>query len=111
MGPEVDTTRFKVGDRVGTLNYYHPCGTLPETSFPRSPLVDFLTLSFSVMGLICVGVCADCKNEKEGYVYCQREQKTLGLTMDGGFSEYMITDSLSAFHISPRRSPSSMPRP
>ncbi len=49
--------------------------------------------------LTCVGVCADCKNDKEGYVYCQREQKTLGLTMDGGFSEYMITDSLSAFHI------------
>jgi D-arabinose 1-dehydrogenase-like Zn-dependent alcohol dehydrogenase len=26
MGPDVDTTRFKIGDRVGTLNYYHPCG-------------------------------------------------------------------------------------
>jgi len=27
LGPEVDTTQFSVGDRVGTLNYYHPCGT------------------------------------------------------------------------------------
>jgi alcohol dehydrogenase, propanol-preferring len=44
-------------------------------------------------------MCADCKNDDEGYVYCQREQQTLGLTRDGGFSEYMITDSLSAFHI------------
>jgi D-arabinose 1-dehydrogenase-like Zn-dependent alcohol dehydrogenase len=26
LGPEVDTTKFKVGDRVGTLNYYYPCG-------------------------------------------------------------------------------------
>jgi threonine dehydrogenase-like Zn-dependent dehydrogenase len=26
IGPDVDTTRFKIGDRVGTLNYYHPCG-------------------------------------------------------------------------------------
>jgi threonine dehydrogenase-like Zn-dependent dehydrogenase len=28
LGPDVDPLRFKVGDRVGTLNYYHPCGKL-----------------------------------------------------------------------------------
>jgi D-arabinose 1-dehydrogenase-like Zn-dependent alcohol dehydrogenase len=28
MGPDVDTSRLNVGDRVGTLNYYQPCGTL-----------------------------------------------------------------------------------
>jgi D-arabinose 1-dehydrogenase-like Zn-dependent alcohol dehydrogenase len=27
LGPEVDAEKFHVGDRVGTLNYYHPCGT------------------------------------------------------------------------------------
>ena len=31
LGPEVDTTQFALGDRVGSLNYYHPCGTaLPQ---------------------------------------------------------------------------------
>ena len=29
VGPDVDPRRFQVGDRVGTLNYYHPCGTCP----------------------------------------------------------------------------------
>jgi propanol-preferring alcohol dehydrogenase len=61
---------FSVGDRVGTLNYYHPCGT-----------------------------CADCADDDEGYVYCQRGQQTLGLTRDGGFAEYLITDSMSCFHL------------
>jgi D-arabinose 1-dehydrogenase-like Zn-dependent alcohol dehydrogenase len=27
LGSEVDAEKFHVGDRVGTLNYYHPCGT------------------------------------------------------------------------------------
>ena len=35
----------------------------------------------------------------EGYVYCQNEQKTLGLNRDGCFAEYMIADSRSAFAI------------
>src|SRR5579859_5672074 len=64
-----------------------------------APLISNFPCFPRVMILTDLGVCADCKNDKEGYVYCQREQKTLGLTMDGGFSEYMITDSWSAFHI------------
>lgn len=37
--------------------------------------------------------------DDEGYVYCQRNQQTLGITRDGAFAEYMIADSLSVFHI------------
>ena len=36
-------------------------------------------------------------SDPEGYVYCQNRQKTLGLNRDGGFAEYMIADSHSAF--------------
>ena len=32
LGPEVDSSRFKIGDRVGTLNYYHPCGIITLVS-------------------------------------------------------------------------------
>lgn len=32
-------------------------------------------------------------------MYCQKNQKTLGLNVDGGFAEYMISDSLSSFLI------------
>ena len=41
----------------------------------------------------------DCMENEEGYVFCQREQHTLGLTRDGAFAEYLIADSFSTFHI------------
>jgi alcohol dehydrogenase, propanol-preferring len=79
VGPEV--SKFQPGDRVGTLNYYHLCGSL---------------LSYSANE----GTCKDCRSNDEGYVYCQREQKTLGITVDGCFSEFLLADSLSTFKLS-----------
>ena len=65
---------------MGALNYYHPCGS-----------------QFTINS--DVGRCKDCKANDEGYVYCQKDQKTLGLTMDGGFAEYMLTDSIATFKL------------
>jgi len=81
LGTDSDTTngttngnhtkkeRFHVGQRVGTLNHYHACGE-------------------------CVECLADPKN---GYLWCQTNVHTLGLTMDGPMAEYLLADADHVF--------------
>ena len=68
LGPDVDTNRFQPGMRVGSFGRaYRPCGS-----------------------------CWECRNngdEEEGYSAFCPKAGNLGLTVDGGFEEFVCVDS------------------
>ncbi len=62
FGPKADRNgELKIGDRVGSINTFHPC--------------------------------MRCKACRQGKQLCEKMPGMLGLTLDGGFSEYMKASS------------------
>lgn len=67
LGPDVDS-KWQVGQRVGVLNFRHPCGE-----------------------------CRKCRWHKGAYGtldarFCM-EKNMAGITHDGGFAEYLCADA------------------
>ena len=44
-----------------------------------------------------LGRCLECRSGPDGYLYCQTDVHTLGLTMNGGLAEYLVSDSAHIF--------------
>ncbi|KAL5589282.1 hypothetical protein FOVSG1_011149 [Fusarium oxysporum f. sp. vasinfectum] len=75
LGPGVDASTWRVGDRVGVLNFRKPCGA-----------------------------CAGCKWRKQAYKsldarFCENKTMSGIQRADGGFAEYMLASQEALVHL------------